>query len=234
MPFLLLLIPLAIGGYFLPVAFHLHFTYGAEGVSLRLGLDFLHGLLRREHDFLAPADLAGKARGRKTVAGPSADRKETGVDKVTPEGLLDRAREAHERLLLYGLGGTFLSYFVPPKYLSWLRMAEHLENRGRFTKLHWRTAVGLDEAAATAWVVGLLWALKGWLLNFLDQRYGLPRAVARVGVEPSFGAPGLRTALDCIFKLRVGQIIHAGLRGFFLDKLYATTSFKNVYPKKPR
>ena len=219
LPFLLLLIPLLIGGYFLPVFFHLHFAYGEEGVSLRLGLDFLHGLFHREHDFLAPADLSGTARGKRTADAPLAKSKEAKADEVTPERLLDRAQEAGERFRLYGLAGTFLSYFIPQKCLPWLRVAERLENRGRFTKLHWRTTIGLDEAAATAWAIGLLWFLKSWLLNLLDQRYGLPRTVARVGVEPSFGAPGLRTALDCIFRLRVGHIIRAGLRGFLLDKL---------------
>jgi len=219
MLWLLLVVLLLLAGYSLPVSFRLQFSYSESGISLRLGLEMLHGLLRKEHDLLRGSMLAGAVGGERSREKPAAESGNAGED-TGPRlaGLWADISAVRTRFDRYGLGGTLLSYFIPPKYLPWLHVADRLEHKGRFTRLQWRTVVGLEEAAATAWAAGLIWAIKGYLLCFLDRRYGLPRSVARVGVEPVFTGMRLDTAFDCIFKMRVGYIIRASLAGFILDQ----------------
>ena len=219
MPFFILVVALLVLGYFIPVAFSFRFAYSESGVELRLHMTALRGMIRKEHVFLGPRTMVGKVHAKKAQASPLSSEEAAEKERIGPAGLWDRLVEARERLEKYGIGGTFLSYFIPRKHLPWVHVAEHLERKGRFTRLFWTTRIGLEEAAATAWAAGFLWALKGCALTLLDQRYGLPRSVARIRVEPSFVGPQLDTTLECIFKLRVGHIISASVRGFLLDKL---------------
>ncbi|MGE5549445.1 MAG: DUF2953 domain-containing protein [Bacteroidota bacterium] len=219
MPFFLLVVLLLVFGYFVPVAFGFRFAYSKNGVELRLYMTALMGIVRKEHVFLGPRTMLGRVHTHRAQTSPVKHEQESLEQRIGPAGLWDRLVEVRDRLVQYGIGGMFLSYFIPRKHLPWMHVAERLERKGRFTRLQWTTRIGLEEAAATAWAAGFLWACKGMVLAMLDQRYGLPRAVARIRVEPTFAGMQLDTTLECIFKLRAGHIISASVRGFLLDKL---------------
>lgn len=114
------------------------------------------------------------------------------------------------RLKKYGLGATLLSLFLPGKYRQYITVVEELENEGIFKQFDWETRVGSEDAAFTAVGTGLLWGLIGQVTGFLQNRYEFScRPV--LSVIPTFGRSVLDTRLDCIFELRIGHIISAGL-----------------------
>jgi len=200
--FFFLTLLLLVAGYFLPVVFHLRFTYDPPRCELRLEMVFLLGLIKRTRIYGQEA----KGKGKKRKGRPREE---------VQAWLLGLPR----RLPRYGFGGTLLASFVPPRYLPWLRVAERLERRGRLKMFRWQTAVGTGDAATTALTVGALWALKGSLLSFLHRRYRLPPAATTAKVEPSFAHARLFTEIECIFAFRVGQIMRASLAAFFGERL---------------
>lgn len=203
--FLLFLACLAAIGHYLPIDLHLHLRYDGSGLRVRLGLKALFGLIHREREFPGhPSDrsASSKETGRKERAG------------AIPAGWLRRLAGAGGRYRFYGLGGGLLSYFIPDKYRLWLDVAEEMESGGRFTELRWLTVLGLGEAAATAWAVGIAYSLKSALLAAVGRRYGLPGREAAIAIQPWFAGPRLQTSLDCIFRLRAGHIIRVSIRGF--------------------
>lgn len=117
------------------------------------------------------------------------------------------------RLKDYGLGVTLASFFIPDRYLEYIRVINELENRGRFTRFQWQTAVGSKNPAYAAWLVGGLWAIKGEILGLLQTRYRF-QGRPGISVQPAFGRDVLDTKVDCIFQVKLGQIILAGLKEY--------------------
>ncbi len=75
-------------------------------------------------------------------------------------------------------------------------------------KFTWRTACGCGDAALTGMVTGLLWAAKSEALIFLRRRLNFTaRPVVRV--RPIYDAALLEVEFECIFTLRVGNVINA-------------------------
>lgn len=111
----------------------------------------------------------------------------------------------------YGLGATLLSLFLPSKIRSYLTVIGELENKGRFRKFQWETNLGARDAAQTAIMVGLFWGVLGHLHAFLQNRYAF-RCRPIFNVVPSFHRKVLDTCFDCIFELKIGHIMLAGLR----------------------
>lgn len=118
-----------------------------------------------------------------------------------------------KRLQMYGLGATLLSLFLPMKYRNYLTVIEELEHKGRFKQFDWQTHFGMNDAAQTAIGLGTVWGVVGQIMGFLQNRY---RFICRpkLAVIPEFGRSVLDTRLVCIFELRMGHIIRAGLREF--------------------
>ncbi|NLG85040.1 MAG: DUF2953 domain-containing protein, partial [Firmicutes bacterium] len=172
-------------GYFLPVVFHVRFTYEPPRCELRLEIRFLHGLIKGIRIYRRPEPG--------TPENPRPRRF---------EDVLTWIRGLPSRLSRYGFGGTLLASFIPPRYLPWLRVAEDLDRDGRLLKFRWQTVVGTDDAAGTALTVGALWALKGGFLAFLRRRYRLPPMAAAAPVKPSFLQARLFTQVECIFAFR--------------------------------
>lgn len=83
------------------------------------------------------------------------------------------------------------------------------------TTLHrfsWRTGLGLWEAGQTGLAVGMLWVLKS---NLTARVYGLlkkPAPRPELEIKPLFNdRVALWMQLNCIFSLRLGHIIYAGM-----------------------
>lgn len=73
-------------------------------------------------------------------------------------------------------------------------------------KLTWKSWVGLDDAMLTAISSGVLWGLKGAVINYLS-RASVIRAF-KLEVHPDFCAFRCYSQLDCIFKIRLVHYIY--------------------------
>lgn len=77
-------------------------------------------------------------------------------------------------------------------------------------QLCWRTKLGVDDAAITSMIVGLLWAFKNSAVVLLRRRI---KFIARpvLQVVPLFSHVGFETEVQCIFTIRLGNVINATL-----------------------
>jgi hypothetical protein len=83
----------------------------------------------------------------------------------------------------------------------------YLLQRTRVPGLTWITTLGLEDAAATGLMVGLVWCVKGMLVSILQSQ--LTSAVIRPTIEviPSFQQACFCTNLHCILSIRVVHLI---------------------------
>lgn len=82
----------------------------------------------------------------------------------------------------------------------------------RLERFIWRTGIGTPDAAATGILSGVVWALMGGATSFFYQQIAAGWAAPELKVEPNFKKEGFTTSLDCIFKIRVGNIMVTGLK----------------------
>lgn len=127
--------------------------------------------------------------------------------------------QVYKLLSHYGVGGTLLYLCLPPAYRRWLTVTQHLEKRGRFSRFHWGTIIGGNDAALTGITAGLLWGVKESLLRFFLGDYRFSPEGPRIVILPRFKTPGWETMLDCIFAVQVGHIILAGVKGFIYNMI---------------
>jgi hypothetical protein len=79
----------------------------------------------------------------------------------------------------------------------------------RTEELSWVTRVGAGDPALTGILSGLLWSFKGAIFGVLAERMAFVRRPV-VRVQPDFEGVAFRTALHCIVRARVRDIIAAG------------------------
>ncbi len=118
----------------------------------------------------------------------------------------------------YGLGGTLFYLFLPKKYQRWVSVAEKLEKRGAFIRLVWRSVIGSEGPAITGTAIGLLWAAKGITMGYLQSTYNFKNS-PRIFVIPSFTGTTWESLFDCIFEIKLGHIIFAGIKEFIMEAL---------------
>lgn len=135
---------------------------------------------------------------------------------VRLETLLANLMQVGSALYKYGLGGTFFYFFLPKKYRKWVTVTENLETKGRFKRFVWRTTIGGLEPAILGPTVGLFWSAKGVILGFLTNEY-IFKKVPRMQVVPCFTGASWETMLDCIFEIKLGHIILAGIRDYLIE-----------------
>ncbi|MBP1935716.1 DUF2953 domain-containing protein [Paenibacillus sediminis] len=94
------------------------------------------------------------------------------------------------------------------RFLSWFNQTlSHV----KVTKLTWSTRVGLEGAAETATIAGLLWGLKAALVGYMSYRVRLLKT-PELQVVPLFhDKPQFSTEIVCIAKISCGYAIYAGL-----------------------
>jgi hypothetical protein len=204
--------------FFFPVKFHLHYHHQSKDDFFLFEMNFL-GLYiwRRQVPYLEsnlPKEI--KQRQIDLAQGPGLEQKSN--REVTDElnSFLSNVFEISSALKKYGLGGTLFYLFLPRKYRRWVNVAAKLEGKGRFTRLVWRTVVGKQDPAATGMTMGLLWGIKGIATSFLQSGYVFknpPRIVA----IPSFTGTTWETLLDCIFEIKIGHIILAGMKEYISE-----------------
>lgn len=81
----------------------------------------------------------------------------------------------------------------------------------RCKKLRWVTQIGFSDPAWTGMATGSLWSIKGYLYRNLYQNVQVDFAYPEMIVIPNFQQAGLELDFNCIFSLRIGHIIIAGI-----------------------
>jgi hypothetical protein len=82
----------------------------------------------------------------------------------------------------------------------------------RFERFYWVTRIGLDDAALTAITVGMLWSIKSYIVATLWHKHCCTRAKPVVRVLPAYNREEFHMDFECIFSVRLGHIIGAGIR----------------------
>ena len=83
-----------------------------------------------------------------------------------------------------------------------------LQRKVRFDQLHCNIKFGMEDAAGTALAAGSFWLVRGLLLPAMYSRMALGvRPVCRI--TPVFGKDILAVELECILRIRLGNIIYA-------------------------
>ena len=75
-------------------------------------------------------------------------------------------------------------------------------------KLCWKTKFGSEDAALTGALVGLLWAFKTLIMNQLKRRI-FSTGTLDIEVKPIFGSNQFEIDFQCIFSIRLGNVIKA-------------------------
>lgn len=78
------------------------------------------------------------------------------------------------------------------------------------TKVRWVTNIGIGDAAETAVITGMAWAIKTSFLGFIFKFIDL-NTMPQLAVNPQYNRPQFSTELLCILKFRLGYAIIAGL-----------------------
>ncbi|MDF2501079.1 MAG: hypothetical protein K0Q77_1793 [Anaerosporomusa subterranea] len=94
------------------------------------------------------------------------------------------------------------------KLLQTKLIVRELHNKVRFDRFHCQVRFGLEDAAATGMLAGAFWMLKGLVSNTLRNQ--MTSGVCPVfTMTPVFGKDILVIDLECILRIRLGNIIKA-------------------------
>jgi hypothetical protein len=75
-------------------------------------------------------------------------------------------------------------------------------------KISWRTGLGIDDAALTSIAAGFAWQFKNHTYVYMQRRLkSVPRPV--FAVQPLYARKGVDIELECIFSVRLGNVINA-------------------------
>ncbi len=167
----------------LPVRVSLHYRYSEGDGNLHIEYSVLRGLLVRR---------INPPQGRE------ADDRLTDVLKAVKE---------------FGAGFTgkgTLNNMIDKKDAQKSRFT-YLLDKAEVEKIEWHTDIGMEDAAETGLLAGLIWMLKGVIVSHLRNKDGHIRA-NKVAVVPHYDCARLTTDVNCIFTLRFGHIMLAGLK----------------------
>jgi hypothetical protein len=95
-------------------------------------------------------------------------------------------------------------------------------------EFYWETRFGLGDAALTGIGTGVIWGIKGLAFNFLMRKIRSMEKKPRVLVVPQFESLCFGLDFRCIFDLRIGHIIIAGLN---FVKLRSYTWRRKIYER---
>ena len=200
-PFILLFILVM----FLRLRVEVHFTRKGEDDYLKLQVSMVRGLFRFKTEvpavdvgrYLLRPVLKVKAGAEGSVSGASV---KTGRVMKIPL-TLDKLR----KLPIYINKALELVDRYKKTLLKLLKKI-------RFHYLHWTTDIGLGDPADTGIAAGLLWGVKGFLYGLFQNYAGTTGENPKFVVRPCFNAACFRLDFHCIFDMRIGHIIIAGLK----------------------
>lgn len=76
----------------------------------------------------------------------------------------------------------------------------------------WNISIGTRDAAVTAILTGLIWIITGNITSAFYQKIAADWHKPELKVSPNFKKEVFSTSLNCIFKIRVGNIMVTGIK----------------------
>lgn len=202
--YMFLLVVIFIGMLFVRIRFEVGYRREGRDDHLRVEMTSLKGLVRYRTEvpvididryFLEPV-LKMEADIESVVSHPVEDK---GMIVRLPVAVILR------KLPIYIKQG--LAYL--DRYRTALRK---LLRSIRFHHLTWSAEIGLGDPAWTGIVTGLLWGINGVVYRVFVSNAGEIKKPPVVSVRPCFNDTCLRLDFHCIFDMRIGHIIIAGLK----------------------
>lgn len=96
----------------------------------------------------------------------------------------------------------FSKYIIP--------FMEHIKEKIKINNINWNTEVGLSDACETAIFTGTIWSIKSTIISFIYNNYNLYNS--HINVVPNYNTATFKTSINCIFTIKVGDIITVGLK----------------------
>ncbi len=136
------------------------------------------------------------------------------VDQTTKSGTGSIRKAKHQvRFRFWREDFFYLLWPKIPGILSQLQKIHSKFNRGihcKFLKCH--LEIGFRDPIQTALVVGSFWAILYSSLARFYRQVTMDTDHPQVHIIPQFQKPGFSCEIHCIFNLRIGHIIIAGLK----------------------
>ncbi|GAA0380324.1 DUF2953 domain-containing protein [Bacillus horti] len=90
-------------------------------------------------------------------------------------------------------------------------IVKHLLKNVRLKQLEWKSTIGTGDAAETGMLSGLAWGIKASFVGFFAS-YTTLQCLPNVQVISSFQQKKMDSNFVCMFRLRIGHAILAGIR----------------------
>lgn len=139
-----------------------------------------------------------------TLSEPRAD-----LCKRPPQGTCLRLKAGGLKERAIPLGGMLRLGMANLARLK--RSFKYAAAHTRIKRLEWSSEFSLGDAACTGVTAGLVWSLKSTLLTVVSSHTRL-ETVPRIRVRPNFQEPLFHTLINCIFEIRIGHIMIAGIK----------------------
>lgn len=186
---------------FTKLTIDLTYKFDPNDQRLVILIKALFGLIRIRMDIPELNDTnTEKQKSEKTD--PSLDKNFTDIDSIDE----DEALKAY-RPIKYWMKNMNELYKVVKKSLK----------KVRITQLVWKSAIGTGDAATTGIISGVGWSFKGTVIGMLSYYFSL-KVQPQLEIRPIFNRKISNTYVKCIFQVRAGQAILAGLKIFKLWK----------------
>ncbi len=91
----------------------------------------------------------------------------------------------------------------------------YIKRKINLNNISWDTEIGVGDAAQTAVITGIIWSVKSYVISFIYNNYNLYEVF--INVDPNYNIKTLKTSIDCIFTIKLGDIINAGIKILMLQ-----------------
>lgn len=95
-------------------------------------------------------------------------------------------------------------------YIKYETFIKHIKRKLVLNNISWYTEIGTNDAAETAIITGLIWAIKASIIVLISKGYNLSDVY--ISVVPNYNIDNFETSIDCIFSIKLGYIINAGIK----------------------
>lgn len=186
---------------FTKLTIDLTYKFDPNDQRLVILIKALFGLIRIRMDIPELNDT-NTEKQKSEKPDPSLDKNFTDIDSIDE----DEALKAY-RPIKYWMKNINELYKVVKKSLK----------KVRITQLVWKSAIGTGDAATTGIISGVGWSFKGTVIGMLSYYFSL-KVQPQLEIRPIFNRKISNTYVKCIFQVRAGQAILAGLKIFKLWK----------------
>ena len=176
------------------ISIHIQYKGGKDWTVLRLNA--LGGLITYQKEFSIADSKSGD--GQQNEAAPGNTEAGGKEAKMSPDDEQVSDSLADMKLLLNHISGLILHI-------------KELLKKVSISQFEWHTRVGTGDAATTGIASGAIWALKGSAAGAASA-YMSFNAKPVLSVTPFFQHRILQFQIDCMFQLRIGNAILAGIK----------------------